>query len=121
MSPCGSRSGTARACTGRRRRRRDSSRCSDAAARIGRAADPRMGPSRWDRAGRFLLVKTPRHLVRTGTMKAGLMSPSIRADGLRQAVGVFNLLLGALFIVAPNRLDAPMYAPVGFCASGLGF
>lgn len=48
------------------------------------------------------------------------MSRPIRADGLRQAVGLFNLLLGALFIVAPHRLDAPMYAGIGLYASGLG-
>jgi hypothetical protein len=48
------------------------------------------------------------------------MPRAIRADGLRQAVGLFNLLLGALFIVAPHRLDAPMYVGIGPYASGLG-
>src|SRR5688572_8186059 len=59
-------------------------------------------------------------VIRAGTMKAGLTSRAIRADGLRQAVGLFNLLLGALFIVAPHRLDGPMYAGIGQYASGLG-
>ena len=48
------------------------------------------------------------------------MSRAIRADGLRQAVGLFNLLLGALFIVAPHRLDSPMYGGIGPYASSLG-
>src|SRR4051812_26926951 len=48
------------------------------------------------------------------------MSRAIRADALRQAVGLFNLLLGALFIVAPHRLESPMYAEIGPYASGLG-
>lgn len=48
------------------------------------------------------------------------MSRAISADGLRRAVGLFNLLLGALFIVAPHRLDAPMYVGIGPYASDLG-
>ena len=48
------------------------------------------------------------------------MSRAICADGLRRAVGFFNLLLGALFIVAPHRLDAPMHGGTGLSASGLG-
>src|SRR5690349_15463405 len=48
------------------------------------------------------------------------MPRAARADGLRQAVGLFNLLLGALFIVAPHRLDGQMYADLGPYASVLG-
>src|SRR5215217_2021268 len=49
-----------------------------------------------------------------------LMPRAVRADGLRQAVGIFNLLLGALIIVAPHRLDGPMYVGIGPYASALG-
>src|SRR4051812_1573640 len=48
------------------------------------------------------------------------MPRAIRADALRQAVGLFNLLLGALFIAAPHRLDSPMYGAIGPYLSGLG-
>src|SRR5687767_5734186 len=61
-----------------------------------------------------------RQTVGAGKLRTSSMSRAIRADGLRQAVGLFSLLFGALLIVAPHRLDAPMYAGITPYAGGLG-
>src|SRR6185436_16851435 len=61
-----------------------------------------------------------RDVIGAGMVRASLMPRAIRVDALRQAVGLFNLLLGALLIVAPHRFDAPMYNGIEPYASGLG-